>query len=283
MPDFSALSCLAFGDDVRDVPLEADPRHCPRTWCGRYERTNELSLKEVAAGCRDCDRSMVRIDNVQVRYRLPEYECAASRALLRQLQQPDVRRRDRVHLFWQRDEQTQYLGAHVIVSGGASHVVLHLLRAQPDRMHVARRSSPRLDQLAVENLVRSLVPSGHVVRVDASVEGSEPDLGEAVDIRVMCVCSADVRRCHRVTWRFLLQDDSEEGGIREWRQRVRCRALRDALLQRVVLVRARVDDANTQIVSFRDFSDDDLAEREHESRNTLLDALAFDAPVAWRG
>ncbi|KAK3235538.1 hypothetical protein CYMTET_2837 [Cymbomonas tetramitiformis] len=273
MPDFSALSCLASCENNPKPPLIADPRHVPRSWCGIYERTNELSLKEVIAGGHgDRDRSIVRIDHVRVRYCLPPHGGLASRDLLRQLDERDLRQRDRVHLF----RDSYYLGAYVVVGGDSSHVVLHLLRSQPDRVHIARRALPKLDQLDAERIVRSLVPSEHAVRVDAPVTNSETNSQETEDdLHAISVCSADVRRGRRVTWRFVLRDHSEESDIREWRQQIRCRAIRDALLQRVVLIRVRVDDEDVRIVNFRDFSDREASEREHDNRDTLFDAFFF--------
>ncbi|KAK3236083.1 hypothetical protein CYMTET_41739 [Cymbomonas tetramitiformis] len=287
MPDLSGALLLASRDGSTDPcdddalyeAVVADARHVPIRWNGLYGSTREMTLKDVVRG----PYPNVRINRAQFRYHLPANACAASRALLAQLKEPDIRKRSRVHLFQVRDDADSeyYLGAHVVVSGSHGHIVLHLLRDQSERDNIKREYRERPQHRLAESIVRSVVPPRHAVRSDLfdAVHGvralpSNDRLyrEKIVDSDVGDVLSADIARSVRITWRVVNMDTIQRSNEREFAIRDKCRVLRDVCMQRVVLV--RIDATGT--VTFRDFSDRLESEREHTTREGLARSLFTD-------
>lgn len=279
MPDLSAALLLASVDPTTSEEDEsiyeavvADARHVPVRWSGVYEQSNEITLKDVLRG----PYPNVRMNRAQFRYYLPATPCSASRALLAQLREPDLRLRSRVHLFQVRDDvdSEYYLGAHVVVSGSYNHVVLHLLRDQPDREHIRREVRERPCRRLAESIVRAVVPSSHRVRSDMfdavygvralPVDGRQYR-EKVADSDVGDLLSADVGRSLRVTWRVVLMEGGCTSASRENVLREKCRALRDVCMQRVVLVRV----GSRGEVTFRDFCVSVETEREYVTREEL--------------
>ncbi|KAK3246133.1 hypothetical protein CYMTET_44354 [Cymbomonas tetramitiformis] len=266
----AAFTCERFG------ALVADARHVPSRWHGLYERTGEITLKDVIRG----PYPNAYINRVQFRYHLPANPCAASRALLSQLKESNVRKRARVHLFQIREDANSeyYLGAHVVLSGNHRYVVLHLLAEQSECAHIRRKhyASPGRD--LAELIVRSVVPADHEVRSDIfdAVHGvrASPANGRSYreivqESGVGDVLSANVGRCQRITWRAVFTDDCSSPDDRFHRIRDQCRSLRDVCMQRVVLI--QIDKKGA--ITFRDFGGREEAERDHVARDSLTAAL----------